>query len=145
MFSSLALFKSTPCPDKASCTRPNCLFSHRPDLPPPPPLVTVSNAPATASSLSRTTSAIPSKRPAAPSPVRTPSGLTGEPPRKLQIVGPASGRKPVPAKSSATPAVSHRSQYCSPICNSRSRSLARARPFYRLLLQRLVSLFQYAR
>ncbi|KAF9055430.1 ribonuclease H-like protein [Hymenopellis radicata] len=105
MFSSLQLFQ-TPCPDKACCTRPNCLFSHRPDLPPPPPLVTVANAPATTSSMSRTTSAVPSKRPAAPSPVRTPSGLTGEPPRKLQIIGPASGRKSVPAKSSTTPAPS---------------------------------------
>ncbi|KAJ6628711.1 hypothetical protein B0H10DRAFT_1988935 [Mycena sp. CBHHK59/15] len=45
MFSSLRLFQQIACPDLRECTRPNCLFSHRTDLPPQPPLVPPTAAP----------------------------------------------------------------------------------------------------
>ncbi|KAF8165256.1 ribonuclease H-like domain-containing protein [Crassisporium funariophilum] len=82
MFANLRLFKSLACPDLPACTRPHCIFSHSPDLPPPPglnfalPLIKPKPAEIT----------VPAKRAAAVSPIKSPKPSPG-PPRKLQKVG----------------------------------------------------------
>ncbi|KAJ7094675.1 Rexo1 protein [Mycena belliarum] len=84
MFSSSSLFQQLACPDAPRCPRPNCLFSHRADLPLPPPLVVPVELPVGASKPS-TLSTVPAKRPA-PSPSTSTSGpsVPREPPRKQQ-------------------------------------------------------------
>ncbi|GLB33907.1 putative EXOIII [Lyophyllum shimeji] len=98
MFSSLGLFQTLRCPDNPPCTRPQCIFSHRQDLPPPAQLIIPVHEPKPAS-----TSSIPTKRPISSSPLR--SGVATpttpeEPPRKLQKVG-------VPQRPLAVSTVSH--------------------------------------
>lgn len=78
MFTHQGLFKSLACPDRDTCNRPHCLYSHASNILPtklpqfivkaPPPI---------------TQAAIPIKRPV----VRTTSPPTSEPPRKFQKVG----------------------------------------------------------
>ncbi|KAJ7638905.1 ribonuclease H-like domain-containing protein [Roridomyces roridus] len=80
MFSSLHLFQQLACPDLARCERPNCLFSHRTDLPRPPALVIPVEQPKPSPSTT-----IPAKRPApSSSPLPGPSSVAREPPRKQQ-------------------------------------------------------------
>lgn len=97
MFSSRGLFQGLACPNKESCNRPHCLFSHAKDIPPPPSLSIPVDTPKANSSIIKpsiaSTSAIKTvsvKRPIAHSPVPG-SGVevrngssSGEPPRKLQ-------------------------------------------------------------
>lgn len=78
MFAPQGLFKSLACPDRGTCNRPHCLYSHASNIPPtrlpqfivkaPPPI---------------TQAAIPIKRPV----VQTTLTPTPEPPRKFQKVG----------------------------------------------------------
>jgi hypothetical protein len=100
MFPSLRLFHNLACPNKNSCTRPTCLFSHRPDLLPPPSLVVPFEESKPSASTSTT---VPAKRPIANSPLSTGSPI-GEPPRKLQKLG--STQKQVAAPSTSYTAVS---------------------------------------
>lgn len=83
MFSSLHLFQQLACPDKAKCSRPQCLFSHRTDLVPPPVLVVPVEQPAAIASSSKTPTTIPAKRP-----VASTSATPQEPPRKQQKLTP---------------------------------------------------------
>lgn len=85
MFSSLHLFQQLACPDKAKCSRPQCLFSHRNDLAPPHVLVVPVEQPAAIASSSKTSSptTIPAKRP-----VASTSATPQEPPRKQQKLTP---------------------------------------------------------
>lgn len=88
MFSSLGLFQNIACPDKNTCSRPHCIFSHRTDLPPPPELyVPVEESKVTASF---PRPSIPAKRSVAHSPHYTAGKYNGspleEPPRKQQKV-----------------------------------------------------------
>ncbi|KAF8076496.1 ribonuclease H-like domain-containing protein [Lyophyllum atratum] len=88
MFSSLGLFHTLRCPERPQCTRPQCIFSHSEDLPPPVVLTIPVHDPKLASS--STTSTVPAKRPIPSSPLRPGAARptpTGEPPRKLQKVG----------------------------------------------------------
>ncbi|KAF5390620.1 hypothetical protein D9757_002712 [Collybiopsis confluens] len=78
MFSPLGLFRSLPCPERDSCTRLQCVFSHKPpeELPRPPSLtIPVEEA-----------KTVPAKRLiSSPLPTpKTPSSIPVEPPRKLQ-------------------------------------------------------------
>lgn len=109
MFSSLGLFQSLPCPEKSTCKRPGCIFSHRPDVTEIPTVpipvdipqastskvnVSAASPPSSSSPLQRAaSSSVPAKRPpssslraAGSSGPSTPSG-TVEPPRKLQKTG----------------------------------------------------------
>ncbi|KAF5387710.1 hypothetical protein D9615_000495 [Tricholomella constricta] len=98
MFSSLGLFQTQRCPQSAQCTRTQCIFSHRHDLPPPQGL----NIPL-ASTSSHRTSTVPTKRAIPSSPLKsgaTPAPPSGEPPRKLQKVG-------VPQRPLAVSTLSH--------------------------------------
>jgi RNA exonuclease 1 len=101
MFPTLGLFQKLPCPHKAHCERPNCLFSHSPevtqvptvsipvDIPKPLP-----QTPPSAASSSKTPSAqpktsyvVPVKRPVG-SPFRAPATPPSvEPPSKLKRMG----------------------------------------------------------
>ncbi|KAM5540478.1 hypothetical protein V8D89_005936 [Ganoderma adspersum] len=123
MFSSLGLFHTLPCPDKQHCNRPNCLFSHRPDLTqfPVTPVPIDVRAPSFESSSAeskhstpkskptRTSSAssIPAKR-SLSSPLRAPppsnGNPTSEPPTKFQRTGTPQRPVAVPtrAQSSST-------------------------------------------
>ncbi|KAJ7665529.1 ribonuclease H-like domain-containing protein [Mycena rosella] len=87
MFSSSHnFFQALACPDNPRCHRPRCLFSHRADLPPPPPLVVPVEQPAASSSprpSTSTPSTIPAKRPAPSTSAAGPS-VPQEPPRKQQ-------------------------------------------------------------
>src|ERR1700728_3213489 len=67
MFSTLGLFQNLACPDKHSCTRPRCIFSHDREAAPPPPLFIPVQLEATTPSANAT---IPVKRPVALSPSR---------------------------------------------------------------------------
>lgn len=109
MFSSLGLFRNLPCPDPHNCTRgKQCVFSHNKDTILPKPL----RIPLDQHKISEpsTSTSIPAKRPAIPTPPnsasRVPSkltksalGATSEPPRKFQKLGP--GQKPL-AKPTAS-------------------------------------------
>lgn len=105
MFSSLRLFQNLVCPERDSCQRPQCIFSHRTDLPQPDPLiiprdVVINSGPVLEPSL------VPTKRPV-PSPARnaqTSSPQPAEPPRKFQRTGPT--QKPVAVPSDSRPTVS---------------------------------------
>ncbi|KAI0081741.1 ribonuclease H-like protein [Panus rudis PR-1116 ss-1] len=109
MFPTLGLFQKLPCPEKDSCQRVNCIFSHDPNLPPPPTIkipveaaikpvapgasTTSSSKPATTTPIPKTSfphkSVVPPhKRPLATSSVGAEHGSTSEPPKKLQRVGP---------------------------------------------------------
>ncbi|KAF8897630.1 ribonuclease H-like domain-containing protein [Infundibulicybe gibba] len=100
MFSSLGLFQTFPCPQRDTCTRPKCIFSHRSDLPPPPPLAIPVQAPKTASipsekpphqsaSSSVPSTSVPAKRAVPMNSTRVIGASTGEPPKKLQKLGPS--------------------------------------------------------
>lgn len=105
MFSTLGLFANLQCPQRDSCTRPNCLFSHNAssDLPPPitlripvdePKVASTSSLP---SPLSQTQQAktVPAKRTVNSSPLRatgSPTLTPNEPPRKLQKLNPSQKR-----------------------------------------------------
>jgi RNA exonuclease 1 len=99
MFPTLRLFHNLACPDKNSCTRPTCLFSHRPDLPPPLSLIVPFEESKPSPSPSNNDGAtVPAKRPVANSPLSNGSPI-GEPPRKLQKLG--STQKQVAASSTS--------------------------------------------
>lgn len=108
MFSSLGLFQNTQCPRQDSCKRPNCLFSHRKDLPPQPALEIPVEDTLPKRSISELSALVPAKR-EAPSlrRVSEPGSWTesnGEPPRKIQKVGPSKSpvaRVSLPASTSA--------------------------------------------
>ncbi|TFK43452.1 ribonuclease H-like domain-containing protein [Crucibulum laeve] len=110
MFSSLRLFQNVSCPEKQNCKRPHCIFSHRTDLPPPPPLnIPIEQPkPAPADPPKRSPVkpsngvVVPAKRPISTTLSRGPlsAGPSSEPPRKLQKVG--SSTKPI-----AVPSASH--------------------------------------
>lgn len=93
MFSNLGLFKGLACPDRGSCSRLHCLYSHSPNVPQPRALILP--VPATSSlSLEKgkglekpKSSVVPAKRPAVASASKGSPGST-EPPRKTQKVGP---------------------------------------------------------
>ncbi|CAA7259853.1 unnamed protein product [Cyclocybe aegerita] len=110
MFSTLGLFSSVACPERASCTRPNCLFSHSQNLPLPRPLglpqvrpsqpvasSSSASPPARAAANKPKDSLIPTKRPAV-SPV-TGAFTSPEPPRKFQKVGSAQRPSALPTAS----------------------------------------------
>ncbi|PPQ68000.1 hypothetical protein CVT26_007363 [Gymnopilus dilepis] len=92
MFATLGLFSSLPCPERPSCSRPNCLFSHSADIPPQRQLVLPKPTPAKPTPAEPKPTLVPAKRPTAPS---TPP----EPPRKLQKVAPP--QRPLPVQSSS--------------------------------------------
>ncbi|KAG7449108.1 ribonuclease H-like protein [Guyanagaster necrorhizus] len=108
MFSLQHLFQSVQCPEYPSCTRQNCIFSHRADLPSPPPLTVSSNEGKAASTRQLPSTAgpsvVPTKRASVSIPPRTTSNPIGEPPRKLQVVGTGTGsvRKPNPIPIAST-------------------------------------------
>ncbi|KAJ7047275.1 ribonuclease H-like domain-containing protein [Mycena alexandri] len=102
MFSSLRLFQQLACPDIPRCTRPHCLFSHSPDLPPPPTLVVPVELPTTTPSSSSKTSS-PSTIPAKRS-VSTSTPVPQEPPRKQQKLAP-NRAAPIPQQSTTGPPV----------------------------------------
>ncbi|KAI0774244.1 ribonuclease H-like protein [Fomes fomentarius] len=112
MFPTLSLFQTLPCPEKPHCKRPNCLFSHRPDvtqIPVTPILVEVPKPSYAAASTSapqitaEPTTSIPAKR-SISSPLRATAPGDGsaarEPPRKLQRTGPP--QRPVAVPSAPT-------------------------------------------
>jgi len=105
MFPTLRLFHNLACPDKNNCTRPTCLFSHRPDLPPPLSLVVPfeESKPSSASASHNGGATVPAKRPVANSPLTNGSPI-GEPPRKLQKLG--SSQKQIAASSTSYTSVS---------------------------------------
>lgn len=85
--STLNLFSNILCPNKAVCTRHQCIFSHKdsPDLPPPTTLDIPVDEPKTSQAEQR--KIVPAKRAVNSSPVRTsasPLSMPNEPPRKLQ-------------------------------------------------------------
>ncbi|KAH9482740.1 RNA exonuclease 1-like protein [Psilocybe cubensis] len=105
MFATTGLFRNLACPERDTCTRQNCLFSHSSDVPPPKPLVkqatpvptTIrSSTPSTSGISSKFSSTsdlhgsnphvVPAKRPALASPTKMIPNIA-EPPRKLQKVG----------------------------------------------------------
>ena len=93
MFSNLALFKGLACPDRGSCSRSYCLYSHSPNVPQPRALIlpvpsTSSLSPDKGKGLEKPkSSVVPAKRPAIASPAKGSPG-SAEPPRKTQKVGP---------------------------------------------------------
>ncbi|KAI0773440.1 Rexo1 protein [Irpex lacteus] len=113
MFSTIGLFSKLPCPEKETCKRPNCLFSHSPDVKQVPTVrvpvgapkasssksVPVHSQPSPSSSKIKTSvpnaSVVPAKRPGQ----LISNGVAAEPPRKLLKVGPTS--KPVAQPSSS--------------------------------------------
>lgn len=127
MFSSLGLFHNVPCPQRNSCARPNCLFSHNPHVKeqqisvsydeqhpvagPSVPTPAVSSSPASA--LPRPV--VPAKRPQpAPSAHASSKNSSGtstptEPPRK--IVKTAFGARPIALPAAST--VGHNTSYMS--------------------------------
>ncbi|KAJ3799102.1 Rexo1 protein [Lentinula aff. detonsa] len=97
MFSTLGLFASLQCPQRDSCTRLNCIFSHKDslDLPPPTTLHIPVDEPKVSSSSSagspipqvEQVKTVPAKRTVTSSPLRLPNSRVStptEPPRKLQ-------------------------------------------------------------
>ncbi|KIM90891.1 hypothetical protein PILCRDRAFT_154349 [Piloderma croceum F 1598] len=101
MFPTLRLFHDLACPDKNTCTRPTCLFSHRPDLPPPLSLIVPFEErakPSASTSNHNGGATVPAKRPVANSPLSTGSPIV-EPPRKLQKL--SSTQKQVAASSTS--------------------------------------------
>ena len=126
MFSALGLFQGLPCPEKGRCQRPNCLFSHSPEVKEIPVVCVPVDAsesrtaatktiassssssepsatPRAASSRNVATppGSVPTKRPIG-SPLRVPNGAPGEPPKKLQRVGTAARPSAVSSSSIGT-------------------------------------------
>lgn len=117
MFATTGLFKNLACPERDTCTRQNCLFSHSPDAPAPRPLIKQAPPVPSRSSASPSTSTlppksppianakksnatiVPAKRPALSSPTKS-TTTSAEPPRKLQKIG--SIKRPVAVPSSST-------------------------------------------
>lgn len=95
MFTTAGLFKDLACPERDTCTRPQCIYSHLSNIPPPKPLgkpafTSPQSASGTSSGLPRDTakeSVIPAKRPAIVSPSKL-LPVSAEPPRKVQKVNP---------------------------------------------------------
>lgn len=132
MFPILNLFQRDPCPERDTCKRPNCIFSHDPNTPQTPtPRILVESPPQVVPSGSGSGTSTPSSsRIATPrsstqsqsqgkrgfssplSPSLKAGGSsaagpsTGEPPRKLQRVGTA--QKPVAIPTATTTSVSLR-------------------------------------
>ena len=117
MFSTIGLFQDLPCPEKGSCTRINCLYSHRSDITQipviPVPVASTSSTPAdpapkasTYQPLGGPSSLVPVKRPLS-SPLRVAGPSKGlacpEPPRKFQRVGPTSRPTALPSGPQTTP------------------------------------------
>ncbi|KAH8105875.1 Rexo1 protein [Cristinia sonorae] len=123
MFPTLGLFQRIPCPERSSCKRPNCIFSHDPNTVQPPavripvdsPLPSASPSTSTPSSSNTATpvrmpptapSKVVTKRPidSTVSSVASGSGgvtrSTDEPPKKLQRVGTL--QKPVAIPTATT-------------------------------------------
>ncbi|KAI0347258.1 ribonuclease H-like protein [Trametopsis cervina] len=112
MFSTLGLFDKLPCPEKDQCKRPNCVFSHSPDVKHVPTAHVPVDVPKPVASSSKVTppeaasgskvvarpSVIPAKRPVTSTLARANNGAPAEPPRKLQKVG--STARPVAVPSS---------------------------------------------
>ncbi|KAF8205066.1 ribonuclease H-like domain-containing protein [Pholiota molesta] len=105
MFTTAGLFKDLACPARDTCTRPQCIYSHLSNIPPPKPLgkpafTSPQSASGSSSGLARATandSVIPAKRPAIVSPSKL-IPVSAEPPRKVQKVNPGK-RIPVPTAS----------------------------------------------
>ncbi|KAJ6515799.1 Rexo1 protein [Mycena sanguinolenta] len=97
MFSSLHLFHNLACPDNQKCTRPQCIFSHRTDLPLPPKLVVPIEQPVASTSKLTPPTTVPAKRPVPATPPQ-------EPPRKQQKLS-ANRAAPAPQQATAGPPV----------------------------------------
>ncbi|KAF9495402.1 hypothetical protein BDN71DRAFT_876921 [Pleurotus eryngii] len=119
MFSSLRLFHILPCPQRDHCSRIRCVFSHESNLPSEQSLDIPYEKPA---ELDRKASdspparapdaaVIPAKRPIASAGIRrsaapsSTSSQNGEPPRKLQKLGPTQRPLAVPTASHTTTGV----------------------------------------
>ncbi|KAJ6539436.1 ribonuclease H-like domain-containing protein [Mycena capillaripes] len=102
MFSSLQLFQQLACPDAGRCNRPHCIFIHRTDLPPPPPLVVPVEQPVSSSSRTNSPAIIPAKRPVSSVSTPRPSTPSQEPPRKQQKLTP-NRAAPIPQQSTTGP------------------------------------------
>jgi RNA exonuclease 1 len=106
MFSTLGLFHKLPCPDKQNCTRPQCIFSHDPSAAPSPSLIIPVQEPKQSPSSAKPTNnnlTIPTKR-SVPQSSALAAGLRngspiGEPPRKLQKLGPTQKQASAPSTS----------------------------------------------
>jgi len=113
MFPNHGLFNKLTCPERDRCPRPNCIFSHSGDIPPPRPLVRlpVSVVHSASQHPSQTASGstppriqkpkntlIPTKRPAISSPTSAPPKSL-EPPRKFQKVGSLQRPSAIPSSS----------------------------------------------
>ncbi|KAF8974468.1 ribonuclease H-like domain-containing protein [Flammula alnicola] len=99
MFANLGLFKDLACPERDTCARPHCIYSHSSDIPQPRPLIRL--PPPSLSTPARkksNDSVIPAKRPAVASPAKVTS-ISAEPPRKFQKVGPTQRPLAVPSAS----------------------------------------------
>ncbi|KAI0750713.1 Rexo1 protein [Daedaleopsis nitida] len=116
MFSSLGLFHNLPCPEKQHCKRPNCVFSHRPDLTQIPvthvPVDLPKHANAstgvaqsfTSQPVAGPSTVVPAKR-SISSPLRPQAprnGASSEPPRKLLRTGPPQRPVAVPVGATTT-------------------------------------------
>jgi hypothetical protein len=106
MFTTLNLFQTLRCPERSTCSRKNCLFSHAKDIPAPSTLiipVRLDKEPggdksATSSNTTPKVTPTSAKRPAPSSPSPATSSAA-EPPRKLQKVGTSSRSRPIPTSS----------------------------------------------
>ncbi|SJL01868.1 uncharacterized protein ARMOST_05192 [Armillaria ostoyae] len=144
MFSSRHLFQNVQCPEYPSCTRQNCIFSHRADLPSPPPLIVSGNEAKVASTSTRQLpsaagpSVVPTKRASVSVPPRTSSNPIGEPPRKLQAVGTGTG---VGRKQNPTPIASTSSSAGPPVLRVSAAASRVAVPVRQTMLRTLYDHF----
>jgi hypothetical protein len=115
MFAPLGHFRSLPCPDGSSCSRSNCVFSHRPsselptqhslNIPVETPKQSVPST-STLAEVQRAPAAVPAKRSSLHASNLIGNGgnskISGntEPPRKLQKLGPAQRTVAVASSSS---------------------------------------------
>jgi hypothetical protein len=100
MFTTLGLFHKTRCPDRQNCKRPNCIFSHRPDLPQEPALNIPVYVPKQQQQNPQPTSSIPLKRPLDTPAINGSSSY--EPPSKAQRVGTTQRPLSVPTASQSS-------------------------------------------